>query len=1334
MSLSLAVSRRVSSLVLLSLVAVLFAAPPSHAAPLDLASLSGAQAEQMLKGGTITSVQLTQAYLDRIDALNKQGPALNAVTQLNADALQEAADSDRERADGIDLGPAMGLPIVLKDIIDAKGEYTSAGNWSLRDSFPAEDSGVAAYLRQHGVVILGKVGLSEFANFFGGQPSGFSDLTGQVLNAVDADATPSGSSSGTGAAIQSSMSSLGIGTETSGSIISPSQAEGIVGLRPTVGLVPGYGIAPIIASQDTAGPMERTVSDAAITLQSITGDDPAIEAEADQEYKDVFGSDYLAQGILPARPSPTPNYTSALTTDFVQGKRIGYTFTAPSSCAAAQTVANNIAFCALQAAGATMVPVTQGTAPSDCSTATPATPANCYRTTSSGGAVTYSTGYPGIQNVEVHKTIDGYYAHLGPDAPIKSMADETTDNNAHPTLAEKFGNYQHWINFQTPYTGTALDTFRSDLAHNKALIHGFIDAMFNRGTPSDSSDDVIAVLGTVSSDPQAGYPQITVPMGYSATQRRPINASLFGTPYTERTLLGAGYVLEQATKLRQTAEALNPSMYRCAKLAVAPPFASRGGCNPSYDTASAAAGTTDTPDLGFKLEDATIADLQSRMAAGTLTSVALTKAYLNRIALTNAEGPGLQAVRALDADALTEAQAADDARAAGRSGPMLGIPVLLDDSYDVAGMKTSAGSIALQSNTPDADSAVVTKLKHAGAVILGKTNITELNNVLDGNIVQGYSSLGGQVLDSYDTDKTPAGSSAGSASALSSGLAAATIGLQTSQNGLNTGGTTDATQFAADAVLPASVMGVDALKPTVGRISRVGVLGVAKAQDSPTPMAKSITGLAQEMNVLAGIDGSDTEQVASGSTPADYTSGLAASLTGHSIGVLPTTTAANTLTVTNTPGYNDAITALTAAGGTATTKTISTTTGSQPTTPASILAREFKRDLNAYLATGHSGASGSLSDVVNYLTSHPTEGLKYSTTGTGSGSGNVCNTSTGQLPSALCTALNAPDVSSSGSPTDVSTYSSDLSTGRTNYQTYLNTQLASVDALLVPASSVLVGYADRAGYPVLEMQSGYQFGFTNNTSFGQVGFSPTHDPFGVALIGAANSEQTLLDDAYAIEQKLNTQTAQSITQNTTEGNLVYTDAHVAPSVYNPAMFRCVPGSVYFDPYNCHPGDLRYVSPVTAPVQPGSGSSSGSGGSTPGAGTGSAPLGSLAPFVDAVQSVELKRPLKTVVTHKTAKVKVGDTFVEPGRVTYHLELSFYEHAKSSSKKLVHKYILLASASKTITKASSPIVPITLSRTARREMKRHPKAALVLRTIFVSKLTGKTMVTTRPYKRG
>jgi len=521
-----------ATLRLLALVAAALAlsVAPAAAAPLDLESLTGLQAEQMMQDGDLTSVELVRAYIARIAALNKRGPGINAVTQLNKDALKDAALLDKERADGHLRGPAHGLPILLKDLIDVKGMYTSAGNYSLRNSFPETDSGIVKKLRASGVVILGKLGLSEFANSFGNQHSGFSNLTGQVLNGLDADAGPSGSSSGTGASQAAALSMLGIGTETSGSIISPSQANSLVGLRPTVGLVPGYGIAPISASQDTAGPMERTVSDAALTLQSIAGPDP----DADLEYAHVFGAPFA--DVIPPAPAVVPNYMSALDPSFVQGKRIGYNGaldTVPPAAPGRTPLGQ--AYDALVAAGAIMVSRPQTTVPT-----LPALPG----------------GY------EQHKTIDEYYARLGPLAPIKSLVEEVADNQANAHEALKFGNGNHLNSSLSDISaGSANEsTYRTNLRIRKAAWHKAIDDMMSNETPGDPSDDFIAILGSVPQGPQAGYPQVTIPMGYNATQRRTVNVSVNGGAYDERDLIGVAYVIEQATHLRQPASAVNPSM------------------------------------------------------------------------------------------------------------------------------------------------------------------------------------------------------------------------------------------------------------------------------------------------------------------------------------------------------------------------------------------------------------------------------------------------------------------------------------------------------------------------------------------------------------------------------------------------------------------------------------------------------------------------------------------------------------------------------------------------------------------------------------------------------
>ncbi len=1049
---------------------------------LDLETLTGTQAEQMMQAGTLTSVQLVRAYMNRIDALNKEGPGLNAVTQLNPDALKEAAQADQRRASGHLLGPADGLPILMKDLIDVKGMYTSAGNYSLRHSFPATDSGIVENLRAHGVVILGKLGLTEFANSFGSQPSGFSNLTGQVINGIDADQNPSGSSSGTGAAMAAALGMLGIGTETSGSIISPSSTQGIVGLRPTVGLVPGDGIAPIDVSQDTAGPMVRSVADAAMTLQSIAGTVPD-----DTEYADLFGPNYYATGVIPTPPNPLPDYMSALDLNFVNGKRIGYNGTLTAGSAL------KTAYDALVAAGAIMVPDPQ---------------------TSVGSLLPLPSGY------EAHATIDEYYKRLGPLAPIKSLVQEVADNNANAQQALKFGNSSHLSESLTDISpGGANETqFRTNMIQRKTQYHTAIDTMMTMGT-ADPSDDVIGVLGSVPSGPQAGYPQITIPMGYNATTRRTVNVSVNGGAYDERNLIGIGYVIEQATHLRQPASMVDPSMYRCAHTVPAEPFASRGHCNPDYVTVMKMLDGKATI-LPFSLETESAKSLEDRMDAGTLTSEDLVRAYLTRIALSNAEGPAIQAVRDLNPDAIKDAKDSDKERKKhGSSGPLMGIPVLLDDSIDVDGLPTTGGSIALEDAAPKDDSTIAAKLEAAGAIVLGKTNVTELDGLFDSNIPEGYSSLGGQVLLPSDTDKTPAGSSGGSAAATAAGLAAITVGMETS---------TDTAQLIA----PAGVAGVVGLKPTVGLVSRTGVLPVAKSQDSPGPIGRTVYDVAAELDAIAGPDPDDPATSGAPTSP-DYVSGLSTSaLQGKKIAVISNTTAP----------YPAVVSALQAQGATTSVVTIPTPSPNPP----SIVGTEFKRDLDAYLSaipTGHGAHAPSfaqsLQDLIDYNNANPVEGLKYQQ---------------GEL-------LTAESVDLSD-PTTESTYESNLTNGQAGTRAVIDTILNNgtpgdtsddFDAIVVPSGNAIVGYADRAGYPVLTVPAGY----------GATASGAGHNPIGVTLVGTAYSEAKLLDDGYALEQAMN--------------------VRLAPSFTNPSMWRCVPGSTFFTDELCNPGDRQLLPDVTLPA-------------------------------------------------------------------------------------------------------------------------------------------------------
>ncbi|WP_053225669.1 amidase family protein [Solirubrobacter soli] len=1024
-------------LAMLALACALACVAPAQAADLNLETLDGPTAVKLMDEGKLTSVELTRAYIARIAALNKSGPGLNAVTQLNADALKDAALLDKERREGHVRGPAHGLPILLKDLIDVKGMYTSAGNYSLRNSFPAIDSGVAKKLRESGVVILGKLGLSEYANFFGNQPSGFSNLTGQVLNAVDADQNPSGSSSGSGAASAAALSMLVVGTETSGSIISPSQANGLVGLRPTVGLVPGYGIAPISASQDTAGPMDRTVANAAMTLQSIAGYD----AHNADYYHGIWGPGINDEDIIPPVPHTLPNYMSALDLNFVRGKRIGWNGTSAEV---------NTAKAALEAAGAILVE----------------------------RPVISPAGVPGsVLNWEAHRDIDHYYAHLGPNAPIKSLAEEAADNLANEHEALKFGNSTHAGSLAIDISpdSAASVAYRSNLLVGKQLSHSGIDRMMANDT-ADPSDDFIAILGSVSNGPRAGYPQLTIPMGYNATQRRTLNVSIHANAYKERDLIGVAYVIEQATKLRKPVSEINPSMYRCAHTVPAPAFSSRGSCNPDYESTMKLVGGA-APALDFSLETESATSLQARLTAGTLSSETLVKAYLARIALTNAEGPALQAVRALNTRAVEEAKTLDRERAtSGSRGPLHGIPVLVDDVVDVFGLPTTGGSIALQKSLPGADAALVAKLKAAGAIVLGKTNVSELNGLLDSGAPEGYSSLGGQVLLPSDTDKTVAGSAAGSSAATAAGLAALTVGLESS---------TDSAQIIA----PAGVAGVVALKPSLGLVSSDGVLPVAKSQDAVGPITRTVADAAAGLSALSG----KSFPVAAGG------------LIGKKVAVVGTLPAG-------------VATALTGVGATTVTKTAGTVSA------PSVIARSFEKDLNAYLA-GVSGGAGSLQGIVNYNTANPVEGLKYQ----------------------------QRDLQASLSP-DVSALAADTAAGKTQSAGVLDALLSDTDVIAAPAGSALVGVADRAGYPVLTVPAAFGTG------------SAGRNPIGVVFIGKADGDAALLNAGYAFEQA--------------------TNVRLAPSWTNPSMFRCVPGSTFFSPHHCHPGDALSPTadgPIETPV-------------------------------------------------------------------------------------------------------------------------------------------------------
>jgi amidase len=1079
-----------AALAMLVSLVLLIGVSSAHAAALNLETLTGVEAEKMLEDGEVTSVELAKDYIARIKALNKAGPGLNAVTQLNPDALEEARKADRERKKHELLGPAAGLPILLKEIIDATPMYTSAGDWAIRESFPEVDSGVAKELRAHGVIILGKAGLSEWANSFGSQPSGFGNLTGQVLSAIDTAEGPSGSSSGSAAAAAAGLATLTIGTETSGSIISPSTMQSDVGLRPTLGLVPGYGIAPIDASQDTAGPIVKDVADAAMTLQSIaevTGTDP----EANEEYSSIMGPEFLKNGdIQPAPFTTLPDYLSALTMSFVEGKRIGFngnTCTPQPTCTPTPTEeAVEKAVKALEAAGAIMVE----------------------------DKPTTVTGLPALPtHYEEHATIDDYYKHLGPGAPVKSLIQEVEIDDTNPQEALKFGNKEHAAEAAVEDTPGGPNQLAYDkaLPERKKIFHEAIEKMMIE--PSGGGGPVIGVVGSVPDGPQAGDPEITIPMGYTSTQRRAVAIDISGGAYDDLNLLGIGYVVEQSTKLHQPPADVDPAAYRCAETVPAEPFASRGNCNPGFKSVMAESLHLKEV-LPFSLETTSAKSLEAMMEAGTLTSKKLVRAELYRIALTNAQGPAIQAVRNINPNALREAMESDRARKHSKVKlPLQGIPVLVNDSIDVSGLATSSGSIALQENLPAADATIVAKLKAAGAIILGDTNTTELGGAMEGsNMPQGYSSLGGQVLLPSDTNKTPGGSSAGSAVAVSAGLAPLAVGSETSTE-------------AAQLIAPAANAGVVGLKPTVGLISRTGEVPVAPSQDTPGPIGQTVEDVATELGVLAGPDPTDPITESQPSPVPNYTAGLSpTALSGKKIAVLSTTTAP----------YPEAVSELGTLGATTTVVTPGTAT-----TAPSVIPYELHKSLDSYLAATTSTGPKSLQQLIEYNDANPIEGLKFGQNG-----------------------LLAAEAVEDTNPTTTATYEESLAKGQTEDRAVINNILqgGGYSAIMVPGGNALVGIADRAGYPVLTVPAGY--GNENSSTGG--------DPIGVDLIGTAFSEAELLDDGYAFEQGTNVRLTGPAYMKTAANSSFFSGA---PSETNQSMFRCVVGSSFFKPYDCNPGEL-----------------------------------------------------------------------------------------------------------------------------------------------------------------
>jgi amidase len=473
--------------------------------------------------GRLTSRTLVLAYLSRIEANDRHGPKLHSVIEANPDAVSIAAELDRERRLGKLRGPLHGIPVLVKDnLATADRMQTTAGSLALERGFggvtPPRDAFVVARLRAAGAIVLGKANLSEWANIRSTRStSGWSARGGLVRNPYALDRNASGSSSGTGAAIAASFATVGIGTETDGSIVSPSAANGLVGIKPTVGLVSRDGIVPISHTQDTAGPMCRSVADAAMVLAAIAGPDPRDPATRDA-------------------PSQV-DYAGQLDADGLRGARIGVLRQSMSGHPETDAIFEQ-ALKTLAAKGAVLVdPV--------------AIPS----------AEQYGENELEVLLTEFKVGLAAYLREFAPGAPVQTLSDLIAFNEKHAAREMPFFGQELFLRAEQtagladPKYRKALETCRR-MARTEgmdaALKAHNLDALVapTRG-PAWLTDLVYGDRhgrGFSSLPAVAGYPHITVPMGQVAGL--PVNLSFAGAAWSEPTLIRLAYAFEQATRAR----------------------------------------------------------------------------------------------------------------------------------------------------------------------------------------------------------------------------------------------------------------------------------------------------------------------------------------------------------------------------------------------------------------------------------------------------------------------------------------------------------------------------------------------------------------------------------------------------------------------------------------------------------------------------------------------------------------------------------------------------------------------------------------------------------------
>ena len=498
-------------------------AAPSTVRAFEFDEVSVADLQKRMTDGSLNSVTLTEAYLARMDEIDSAGPTLRSVIERNPDARSIAEAMDKERKDGKVRGPMHGIPVLVKDNVDSADKMmTTAGSLALAGTAAPKDAFIVERLRAAGAVIIGKTNLSEWANFRSTRSSsGWSGRGGQTRNPYVLDRNPCGSSSGTGSSIAANLAAVGVGTETDGSIICPSSLCGIVGLKPTIGLVSRSGIIPISVSQDTAGPMGRSVADVAALLSVLAGEDARDTATA------------ASKGHIET------DYTKFLDPNALKGARIGVARNLAGFHPAVDAVFDT-AVKALTAAGATVID--------------PVNTPNLGK---------FDDAELEVLLYEFKDGLNKYLAERGATVQYKTLAELIAYNTREATT--EMPHFGQELFERAEKKGALSDAAYKNaralcvrLVRTEGLDRIFaqhkLDALVAPSNgpawPTDHVNGDRFTGGNTSYAAIAGYPTITVPMGYAA--ELPLGLSFLGTAWAEGRLIGLAHAFEQATKARRT--------------------------------------------------------------------------------------------------------------------------------------------------------------------------------------------------------------------------------------------------------------------------------------------------------------------------------------------------------------------------------------------------------------------------------------------------------------------------------------------------------------------------------------------------------------------------------------------------------------------------------------------------------------------------------------------------------------------------------------------------------------------------------------------------------------